>query len=337
MLSRDRCLIIAEIAQAHDGSLGTAHAYIDAAKRAGADAIKFQTHFASEESTPAEPWRVKFSRQDESRYDYWRRMEFSPEQWAGLKEHCDEAGIAFLSSAFSPKAVDLLASLDMAAWKIASGEVTNRPMLERILQTGRPVILSSGMSGWEDLDASVALVQRAGVPLAVLQCTTMYPTPADKVGLNVLDEIAERYGCLAGLSDHSGTIYASLAAAARGAKVLEMHIAFSRDCFGPDVSSSLTLEELKQLVEGIRFIETALANPVSKADMAASLSGTWRLFSKSVVASQDLEAGTVLSDQHLALKKPGGGYGPNDLSLLVGRTLKTSLPRDAQLEESHLS
>src|SRR5215813_7641486 len=113
-----RCLIIGEVAQAHDGSLGTAHAFIDAIANAGAHAVKFQTHIAAAESTSAEPWRVKFSRQDETRYDYWKRMEFTEAQWTGLKAHADERGLLFLSSPFSVEAVDLLARVGVAAWKI---------------------------------------------------------------------------------------------------------------------------------------------------------------------------------------------------------------------------
>src|SRR5690606_972654 len=132
--------------QAHDGSLGLAHAFIDAIAKTGADAVKFQTHIAHAESSPEEPWRVKFSRQDNSRYDYWKRMECSEEQWAGLKSHAEELGLVFLSSPFSLEAVDLLERLQIQAWKIASGEVSNVLLLDRILRTHKPVLLSSGMS-----------------------------------------------------------------------------------------------------------------------------------------------------------------------------------------------
>ncbi|MBT6433650.1 MAG: N-acetylneuraminate synthase, partial [Deltaproteobacteria bacterium] len=129
-------LIIAEIAQAHDGSLGQAHAYIDAVARTGADAIKFQTHIAAAESTPGEPWRIKFSRQDDTRYEYWQRMEFTPEQWVGLSEHARESGLLFLSTPFSMEAADLLIKLDMEAWKIGSGEVTNGELIGKLAKTG---------------------------------------------------------------------------------------------------------------------------------------------------------------------------------------------------------
>ena len=142
----DHCMIVAEVAQAHDGSLGSAHAFIDAIANAGADAVKFQTHIAAAESTPAEPWRVKFSYQDATRYDYWKRMEFTEAQWLGLKNHAEERKLLFLSSPFSMEAVELLQRIGIRAWKIASGELTNVPMLGRIVESGLPIILSSGMS-----------------------------------------------------------------------------------------------------------------------------------------------------------------------------------------------
>src|SRR5688500_1354690 len=143
---RPTCLIIGEVAQAHDGSLGMAHAFIDAIAAAGADAVKFQTHIAAAESTLQEPWRVKFSRQDTTRHAYWKRMEFTEEQWVGLREHAHDRGLEFLSSPFSSEAVSLLARVGVAAWKIASGEVSNLALLEQIAATRLPVFLSSGMS-----------------------------------------------------------------------------------------------------------------------------------------------------------------------------------------------
>jgi N-acetylneuraminate synthase len=329
-----RGFVIAEVAQAHDGSLGTAHAYIDAVARAGADAVKFQTHIAAEESTSREPWRVKFSLQDATRYDYWKRMEFREEAWAGLKRHAEERGLVFLSTPFSMAAVDLLERLGVVAWKVGSGEVGNLPMVERMAQTGKPVILSSGMSGWEELDGAVEAVRSHGAGLAVLQCTTEYPTPAERIGLNVMEEIRRRYGCATGLSDHSGTIYGSVAAAALGAEILEVHVTFSRECFGPDVPASVTTQELKDLVEGVRFIEKALNHPVDKDLTAAGMEGLRRTFGKSVVAARDLEAGSEIREQDLALKKPGDGMPPGKLRWLIGRRLKRRIQADEVIREA---
>jgi N,N'-diacetyllegionaminate synthase len=327
------CLIIGEIAQTHDGSLGTAHAYIDAIANAGADAIKFQTHIASAESTPGEPWRVKFSRQDATRFDYWKRMEFTESQWHGLAGHARERGLIFLSSAFSFEAVELLERVGVPAWKVGAGETSNLPLVEKMARTGKPVILSSGMSGWAELDAAVSCVRENGAPVAVLQCTTAYPCPPEKLGLNVIAELRERYQCPVGLSDHSGTIYAGIAAATLGANLLEVHITFSRECFGPDVPASITTKGLKQLVAGVRFVEQALLHPVDKEAMAESLSEMKRVFGKSVVAAQDLAAGHRLVAADLAFKKPGTGIPAARYREVLNRTLRRAVTADTLLSE----
>lgn len=331
-----RCLIVAEVAQTHDGSLGCAHAFIDAVANAGADAIKFQTHIAAEESTPLEPWRVKFSRQDATRYDYWRRMEFTKDQWLGLKQHADERGLLFMSSPFSDAAVELLSDIGMKVWKIASGEIGNSHLMQRVVQTGDPIILSSGMSDWQELDSAVETVRSGGNSLAVLQCTTAYPCPPEKVGLNLLDEIRQRYKMPVGLSDHSGNIFAGLAAVTLGAVVLEVHVTLSREMFGPDVKASVTTTELKQLVEGCRAIEKMVGTSIEKDAMAEEMSGLRGMFTKSVVAGADLSAGTILSKEHLKLKKPGNGVPAAQLPEMVGKTLRRDVRTDELLMPNDL-
>jgi N,N'-diacetyllegionaminate synthase len=332
----NHCFIIGEVAQTHDGSLGTAHAYIDAIANAGADAVKFQTHIAAAESTPGEPWRVKFSRQDGNRYEYWKRMEFTEEQWHGLARHAHERGIVFLSSAFSFEAVELLERVGVPAWKVGAGEVTNLPMLEKMARTGKPVILSSGMSTWAEMDAAVECVRKHNASVAVLQCTTAYPCPPEKIGLNVIEVLRQRYSCPTGLSDHSGTVYAGIAAATLGANILEVHVTFSRECFGPDVPASITTKGLKELVAGVRFVETALAHPIDKEAMAADLSPLRQMFTKSIVARQALAAGTVLGEGNLAIKKPGTGIPAARLPEVIGRRLRVAIEADHLLQESDL-
>lgn len=329
----DGCLVIAEVAQAHDGSLGNAHAYIDAVAEAGADAIKFQTHIAEAESTPGEPWRVKFSPQDETRYAYWRRMEFTEAQWQGLAEHARERGLRFLSTPFSFEAVELLERLAMPAWKVGSGEVTNLPLIARMAQTGKPVLLSSGMSSWADLDAAVETVQAHGAPFGVFQCTTAYPCPPEKIGLNVLAELRQRYACPVGLSDHSGTIYPGLAAAALGAQMVEVHVVFSRACFGPDTPASVTTAELGQLVEGVRLLEKTLANPIDKDAMAGTMTELRQVFGKSLTAGRNLPAGHRLEAADIALKKPGTGVPAARLNEFIGQVLNRAIARDEMILE----
>lgn len=323
-----RCLIIGEVAQTHDGSLGQAHAFIDAIADAGADAVKFQTHIAAAESTPGEPWRVKFSLQDKTRYEYWQRMEFPKEQWAGLKKHAEERDLLFISTPFSIQAFELLSSIGMKLWKVASGEVGNSLLLNRMIESRRPIILSTGMSNWDELDEAVKQIQREGNLLAVLQCTSAYPCPPEKVGLNMLEILQNNYKCPVGLSDHSGNIFAGLAAVTLGAEILEVHITLSREMFGPDVPASITTQELKQLVEGTRSIEKMLANPVNKEEIAAELAPLRQIFTKSVYAGSTIPAGTILRAEHLQLKKPGNGIPASKLSNLVGMRTRRDLEAD---------
>ncbi len=331
------CVVIAEVAQSHDGNLDTAHGYIDAIAGVGAHGVKFQTHIAAAESTPHEPWRVAFSTQDKSRFDYWRRMEFSEAEWAALRAHAAEKNLLFLSSPFSDEAVDLLDQVGVDGWKVASGEVGTLPMLEKIAASGKPVLLSTGMSPWTEIDAAVEILRGGKGTFAVMQCASLYPTPPEKTGLNVIPELRRRYGCAVGLSDHSGTIYPALATVARGIEVLELHVTFDRDGSGPDVPASVTFEELSRVMEGIGFIETARRHPVDKDAQAKELEDLRAIFTKSIVAASDLAAGTVLASEHLCLKKPGSGLLAARLADVTGRTLKRDVAKDALLSEDDFS
>lgn len=330
------CAIIAEVAQAHDGSLGMAHAYIDAIAAAGANAVKFQTHIAAAESTPAEPWRTRFTPQDKTRFDYWRRMEFSGEQWLGLKVHAEAKGLFFLSSPFSLEAFELLRNIGVPAWKVASGEIATSPLIHAIAAAGQPVMLSTGMSDIDEIDRAVALVQSADCPLAVLQCSSIYPCPPEALGLNLIQDFRARYGCATGLSDHSGTTYAGLAAATLGAEVIEVHVTLSREMFGPDVCASVTTSGLRDLVNGVRFIERARSCPVDKGAVPDTVAGLRDIFMKSVVARTDLRAGSILTEDELALKKPGGGLPPGKIHELIGRRLRCDVLRDQMIRASDL-
>ena len=327
------CTVIAEIAQAHDGSLGTAHAMIDAAAAAGASAVKFQTHIAAAESSPEEPWRTRFSPQDETRYDYWRRMEFTADQWAGLERHAAEAGLSFLSSPFSMEAFALLSRVGVAGWKVASGEITNAPMLDAMAVSGKPVILSTGMSALDEVDAAVARIAASGTPLALLQCASVYPTTPEHVGLNLLAGFRERYGVAVGLSDHSATIFPGVCAAYLGAQVIEAHLTLSRRAFGPDVAASLTTGELTELVRGVRFAEAMRENPVDKSAITEAAEPLRRIFMKSLVAAHDLAAGETLTGAALSARKPGAGIPISRHDEFVGRVLARPVRRNAPLVE----
>ena len=333
----ERCFVIAEVAQSHDGSLGFAHAFIDAVADAGADAVKFQTHIAAAESTQEEPFRTRFTEQDATRFDYWRRMEFTPEQWKSLRRHADERGVAFLSSAFSIEAVQLLSALGMPAWKVGSGEFRSTDLIAAMLDTGAPILFSTGMATWPEIDAAVACFRGKGAAHALFQCTSRYPTSLDRVGLNVIDEMKTRYSCPVGLSDHSGKPQPALAAIARGADLLEVHVTFDRRMFGPDVKSSLTFGELSEVVAMRDACAVMFSSPVDKDAEAEALVEMRQIFSKSLAVKSDLEAGVVLSAEMLTTKKPGSGIPPDQLPKVVGRRLRGTVPHDRLLRWSDLT
>jgi N,N'-diacetyllegionaminate synthase len=328
--------VVAEIAQAHDGSLGTAHAYIDAAADAGADAVKFQTHIAEHESTLDEPFRVKFSRQDETRYAYWKRMEFTRPHWAELMQHARARGLVFLSSVFCLPALEMLDALGIAAWKLPAGEFRSADLLDAMAATGKPVLISTGMSTGADIAFAVERVARCKTPFALLQTTSRYPVPLEEVGLNVPFELRERYACPVGLSDHSGSVFPGLAALARGIDILEVHVVFDRRQFGPDVTASVTIDELHLLAEARDAFDALNRNPVDKDTMAAELDAMRKTFSKSLAPRTALKAGTVLTADMLVGKKPGSGIPVERKAECVGRTLARDVAPDRLLHPDDL-
>ena len=319
------CFIIAEVGLAHDGSLGAAHAFIDAAADAGADAIKFQTHIADAESSPQEKFRVKVFPQDKTRFEYWERTAFTQEQWRDLKGHVEEKGLVFLSTPFSNAAVALLRRIGVKAWKIGSGETNNLLMLEEIALRNEPVLLSSGMSCIEEIDKSIDLLRSNGVPVMVMQCTSSYPCPPEQYGLNIIGEYRHRFGIPVGFSDHSGEIAPGVAAVTLGAKAVEVHVTWSKQCFGPDVKASLTFEQLAELTRGIRLVERSLACSIDKDALAQEMQEMRQLFTKGLVANVSIAVGEILQRHHLDAKKPCIGISVSDYRSVLGRRLKRSL------------
>jgi N-acetylneuraminate synthase len=316
-----KLLLIAEVAQAHNGSIDKAHEYIDALSNTGVNVIKFQTHIAEAESSIYEPFRIKFSKQDKTRFDYWKRMEFSIEQWIDLKQHCDDLGLEFMSSPFSNAAVDLLEQVGVKTYKIGSGEVNNFLLLEKIAQTGKPIILSSGMSSFEELDKTVEFLKSKNSVFSILQCTTSYPTKPEQYGLNVIQELKSRYHVPVGFSDHSAKIETSIAALALGAEILEFHAVFSKYDFGPDVTSSLTIDEIKTLSEAVRNIEKAQKHPVDKSDNS-KFSELKSIFEKSLAINKDLQSGHVIRFSDLEAKKPlNKGIPASNFEAIIGKQI----------------
>lgn len=328
--------IIAEIGQAHEGSLGILHSYIDAIASTGVNAVKFQMHIAEAESSEHEPFRVQFSIEDTTRFEYWKRIGFSLEQWKGIKNHCDEVGLDFICSPFSNLAVDWLEEIGVNQYKIGSGEVNNFLILEKIAQTGKPVILSSGMSSYEELDQTVAFLKERKVDFSILQCTTAYPTQPEQYGLNVIQELQKRYQVPIGFSDHSAKTATCIAATALGAEILEFHVVFDRQLFGPDSKSSLTIEETKTLVTSVQNIKKALEHPSDK-NSNGNFKELKQIFEKSLALNKALPKGHSITFDDLEAKKPKGfGIDAIHFQKIIGKTLNKELKQWDFLNEEDL-
>ena len=318
-------LVIAEIGNNHDGSVRQAERLIEAAAEAGADAVKLQTHIADAEMLPSTPTPPHF---DEPRYAFTRRMELSLDDHLRLKMFAEEHGLIFFSSPFSVDAVDLLERVGVPAYKIASGEVTNPPLLEAVAATAKPVLLSTGMSGEEDVERALELLGH--VPVVLLQCTSAYPCPPENVNLRAMTALGGRFGAPVGLSDHTADIYTSIAAVALGAVCIEKHFTLSKRLYGPDHHASLEPEELRRLVEGVRQVEAALGSPEKVRD--PSLDPVRATFEKSIVTATAIAAGTVLEPAMLTTKRPGSGIPALELHELIGRRVVRDLPANELLQ-----
>jgi len=331
-MGMDTC-IIAEIGSVHDGSLGNATRLIDAAAECGVNAVKFQTHIAPAETLPDAPMPPFF--QGEPRYAYFERTGFTRKQWQALKAHCEENNVEFLSSPFSIEAVELLEELGISQYKIPSGEVTNLPLLGVVAKSGKPVLLSSGMSSWAELDIAVEILTQHHNDVTILQCTTEYPCEYQHVGLNVMLEMKERYKLPVGLSDHTATIYASLAAVTLGASVIEKHFAFSRKMYGSDAKHSLEPAGFADLVNGIRTIELMMNNPVDKSDNNR-FKEMKDIFEKSLVALVDITLGETINPEMIGAKKPGTGMATAKLSQVVGHVAARSIKAHSLITEEDI-
>jgi len=250
-------------------------------------------------------------------------MEFTPDQWAGLKKHCEDKGLEFMSSPFSLAAVDLLEKLNVRRYKIGSGEITNYLMIDKIAQTGKPIILSSGMSDWNELDNTINRLKSFGNELAILQCTTAYPTLPAQWALPIIQQMKQRYQIPVGFSDHSADIFAPLAAVALGAEIIEFHAVFHKGLFGPDAKASLIPTQIENLVKGAHQVHQSLQVSHEKSS-SQSFDSLKIMFGKSLAVNKDLKSGHTISMDDLESKKPGdAGILAKDYASIIGKKLLT--------------
>jgi N-acetylneuraminate synthase len=324
-------LLVAEIGNNHDGSVRQAERLIEAAAEAGADAVKFQTHIAEAEMLPSTPTPPHF---DEPRFSFTQRMELSLDDHVRLKTLAEERGLVFFSSPFSVEAVELLEQVDVPLYKVASGEVSNPPLLEAIAATGKPVLLSSGMSGLDDVEAALGALRAGGGEVLVMQCTSTYPCPPESVNLRAMTAMGERFGCLVGLSDHTPGVWTSVAAVALGAAAVEKHFTLSKRLYGPDHHASLEPDELRLLVEGVREVEAALGSGLKERDPGHD--AVRATFEKSVVARIEIPQGTRIEREMLTTKRPGTGIAAARIADVIGRVAARPLAANALVEEADL-
>jgi N,N'-diacetyllegionaminate synthase len=319
--------IIAEIGNTHEGSLGLAKCMIKAAADCGVDCVKFQTHIFDAESLASAPNPPYFK--DETRKQYFDRTSFTKEQWKELKRYCEEeCGKDFISSPFSLEAAQMLNEIGISTFKIPSGEVTNLPLLELIGKTGKKVILSSGMGTWEEMDEAVTALKDSGCKdLVVLQCTSEYPCPPEKAGLNIMLEMQQRYKVPVGFSDHTLGSAVPIAAVILGATIIEKHFTLSTLAYGSDAKNSTEPFEFKRMVEDIRAAELAVNTPRQKT-LDERLNNMKHIFEKSIVSSKILKAGTLISADDIAYKKPGDGIRAREYKNIIGKKLKNAVEKD---------
>lgn len=321
------CFIIAEAGVNHNGSLEMARQLVKVAAQTGADAVKFQTFKAERLVTPDAPkadYQLQMTNATGSQYDMLRRLELSPEVHYELMTYCREKGILFMSTPFDEKSADLLNDLGVPAFKIGSGEVTNWPFLAHVARKGKPIVLSTGMSYLSEVDEAVRVIRDVGCDrLVLLHCVSSYPADPANVNLRAMQTMAMAFGVPVGYSDHTPGVEVALAAVALGACVIEKHFTLDRNLPGPDHRASLEPDELAALVQGVRTVEAALGH--GRKEPAASEANTAAVARRSLVAARDIPAGTMLTEEMIAIKRPGVGLPPALRGYLVGRTVRVDI------------
>ena len=330
----EKVYIIAEAGDNHNGDFNTALKLVDVAKRAGADCVKFQT-FVTEEiiSKYAEmaEYQKKNTGKEESQFEMVKRLELSFDEFRKIKEYCDRVGIQFLSTPFDLKSVDFLNELGVPFFKIPSGEITNYPYLIKIAHTGKPVVMSTGMCEPDAILAAINVLEKNGSgEITLLHCNTEYPTPLKDVNLYAMRTMKKMFGKKVGYSDHTKGIEVPVAAVALGACVIEKHFTLDKNMPGPDHKASLEPDELGRMVKNIRNIEIALGDGVKR--VSESERKNIAIARKSIVARRNIQEGEILTEENLAVKRPGTGINPMQWMEVLGTRAVRDFKEDELIE-----
>ena len=338
---KTKTLIIAEAGVNHNGNIEIAKRLIDVAADSGVDYVKFQT-FKTEKVISHKAVKASYQIENtgnstESQFEMVKKLELDHKTHDILLSYCADKNVNFFSTAFDLDSIDLLEELGLPIFKVPSGEITNLPFLSKIASLGKPVILSTGMCNLADVEAAIRVMLDTGLSrdqLTVLHCNTEYPTPMADVNLKAMTTIGQAFGVKVGYSDHTLGIEVPIAAVAMGAVCIEKHFTLDRTMEGPDHRASLEPAELKAMVSAIRNIEVALGDGIKAP--SASEKKNMAIARKSIHLAENLPAGHRLTESDLAMKRPGDGISPMNLSLVIGRSLATDLPAETKLDLTHL-
>lgn len=327
-------LVIAEAGVNHNGSFDLACRLVDVAKQAGADIVKFQTFKAENlvtKTAQKAAYQIENTKSNDSQFAMLKSLELKPEEYVQLQKYCASVGIAFLSTPFDSDSIVFLETLDMPFWKIPSGEITNYPYLRQLAQTGKPVVLSTGMSTLAEIETAVSLLRRFGVgDITLLHCNTEYPTPFEDVNLSAMAAMAQATALPVGYSDHTQGIEVPIAAVAMGATVIEKHFTLDKSMDGPDHKASLSPEELTAMVAAIRHIEQAIG--AGEKHPSASEEKNIAIARKSIVAKRYIAKGEVFTEENLTCKRPGTGLSPMLWETVLGQRAGRDYIEDELIE-----
>lgn len=314
--------IIAELSANHNGDINVAIETIRAAKRAGADAIKFQTYTADTITVDSKKDDFKINQgtlwDGRFLHDLYQEA-YTPWEWhAELFKVAEEEGLISFSSPFDPTAVDFLEKLNVPAYKIASFEITDIPLIEYTASKGKPIIISTGIADYDMIQLAVEACRKVGNnDIALLKCTSSYPAPIEEANMSMIKKLAEDFNVITGLSDHTIGSTVPIVATSLGAKVIEKHFILDRSIGGPDASFSMNEEEFSEMVKAVRDAESAIGTATYELT-EKQLAG--RSFSRSLYITKDLEKGEVVKPEHIRSVRPGYSLHPKHLNDIIGKT-----------------
>jgi N,N'-diacetyllegionaminate synthase len=325
-------LIIAEAGVNHNGSIKQAKILIDIALESGADMVKFQSFTAenlvTHKAKKAE-YQKNINKKNETQYEMIKKLELDQNSIEELKKYSDRVGINFICSPFDLLSIDILNQINIPLYKIPSGEITNLPYLRHVGQIGKPIIISTGLATFEEIEKSLTILNNAGTPkskITVLHCNTAYPTPMIDVNLNAMTSIRNKFGVKVGYSDHTLGIEIPIAAVAMGACVIEKHFTMDRTLPGPDHGASLEPSELKAMIKAIRNIEIAMGDGIKRS--SSSEIKNIHVVRKSIVAARSIKKGEYFSEHNLTVKRPGSGISPMLWDDIIGKRCLKNYRKD---------